>query len=230
MFFAFSGFLMLYYRYGLQRFAYALALLWVASAGFFYYITASELPGEWLVYFERGESVGEDAAERFQLMTFGMIEWVIKKNGFFGSGAGTGSQGAQHFGGGTVLVGSAAEGGLGKVLAELGVPGIFLLLWVGFALLIYMASVCKGVRNDPQVAPMVFCLVGFLGANAVIFTTAHQIFGDAFILILLGLILGFILRAPFISRLSKSNLAVPGVPPPRRRLGRRFADRTAPTG
>jgi len=225
IFLAFSGFLMGYYRFGLQRFAYALIAVALAAGGFYYYITASELPGEWLVYFERSRTTSEDSLERFQLMTWGMLEWVVKRNGFFGSGAGTGSQGAQHFGGGSVLVGAAAEGGLGKVLAELGVPGMALLVWVGVAGMLYIFSVCGGVRKDPRVAPLVYCFVGFLGANIIIFTTAHQIFGDVFILIILGLILGFVMRAPYLTGSAIPLAPVAAAGPVRRRIGRRFARR-----
>ena len=49
--------------------------------------------------------------------------------GFFGLGAGVVSQGGQHFGVDEQLAG-AAEGGLGKVIVELGIPGLIILTWV----------------------------------------------------------------------------------------------------
>lgn len=228
MFIAFAGFLTAYFRFGLQRFAYVLIALGLASGGFYYYITASELPGDWLVYFERSATTSVDAADRFRLMTVDMFHWVIQRNGFLGSGAGTGSQGAQHFGGGTVLVGAAAEGGLGKVLAELGVPGLVLLSWVAVAMLFYIKSVCAGVKQSSRIAPLVYSFVAFIAANSIVFTTAHQIFGDVFILILLGLILGFIMRAPYlVGDWGEKAPQIASPPVTRRRLGRRFAWREA---
>jgi len=228
MFIAFSGFLTGYYRFGLHRFAYALIALAIAAGGFYYYITASELPGDWLAYFERSATTSSDAADRFRHMTVDMFQWVIQKNGFFGAGAGTGSQGAQHFGGGSVLVGAAAEGGLGKVLAELGVPGLLLLVWVGLAMIFYVKSVCAGIQSSERIAPLVYCFVAFLGANTIVFTTAHQIFGDVFILLLLGLMIGFIMRSPYLTDSHQAPpLGTPTLEAPRRRVGRRFANRRA---
>ena len=154
-------------------------------------------------------------------MTIDMFEYVIAQNGFFGSGAGTGSQGAQHFGGGAVLVGAAAEGGLGKVLAELGVPGLLLLVWILAAVGAYVWKAAARIRGDENVAALSYGILAFLAANGIVFTTAHQIFGDVNILIILGLLLGILLRSPYFLR-----APVPVAPPPvKRRIGRRFAHR-----
>lgn len=155
-------------------------------------------------------------------MTVDMFEYVIAQNGFFGSGAGTGSQGAQHFGGGAVLVGAAAEGGLGKVLAELGVPGLILLAWIMTAAVRYIWKAADKVRGDENVAALSYGVLAFLMANAIVFTTAHQIFGDVNILTILGLLLGVLLRGPYFLR-SHTTVA----PKLKRRIGRRFAERTA---
>jgi len=125
---------------------------------------------------------------------------VIARNGILGSGAGTGSQGAQHFGGGSNIVGSAAEGGLGKVLAELGVPGLLLLLWLVISFARYIWSIILYVTRerdvDPSLAKLVFGLVAFLMTNAFVYTIAHQAYGDPFVLIILGFFLGFVMATP----------------------------------
>lgn len=193
------------------------------SAGFFYYISTSELPGEWATYVQRSSTVASDSKERFLLMTGGMLLYVIDRNGFFGSGAGTGSQGAQHFGGGSVLVGSAAEGGLGKVLAELGVPGLILLLWLVVSAGRYVYAAAKHIKPDESVATLAYGIIAFLVANAVVFTTAHQIFGDVNVLLTLGLLAGILLRTPYL--LQRPSVFVP--PARKRRMGRRFAEREA---
>ncbi len=225
-FLSMSGALLTYFQTSMKRLSVVFVLAAILAAGFFFYITTSELPGEWAVYVERSATTHSDSKERFVHMTVGMFQYVIAQNGIFGSGAGTGSQGAQHFGGGSVLVGAAAEGGLGKVLAELGLPGIASLLWVAVALVIYVWTVSNRVRGDENAAPLAYTLMAFLGANAIVFTTAHQIFGDVFILTILGLLLGVLMRSPYLMSGTESG-GLEQLTPVRRRIGRRFADRAA---
>ncbi len=225
MFMTIASALVTYFRVGAGRLTAMLVAASLSLSAFFFYITSSELPGEWSKYVERTTSTSGDSVERFSLMTYGMLEWVIKRNGWLGSGAGTGSQGAQHFGGGAVLVGAAAEGGLGKILAELGLPGVLLVLWVMFATALYIWRAAHYVRFDRNVASLACVLVAFLAANAVVFTTAHQIFGDISILIVIGLFLGTLLRCPyFVNSVEQQPLPVSAI---RRKRGRRFAERTA---
>jgi hypothetical protein len=151
-------------------------------------------------YYERGLNVRNDAADRVSVMTLESFQYVIAQNGIFGSGAGTGSQGAQHFGGGSDIVGFAAEGGLGKVLAELGVPGLVLLLWLAISFARYIWSILLYITHekdvDPFLAKMVFGFLAFLITNGFVYIIAHQVFGDPFVLILLGFFLGFVLAMP----------------------------------
>ncbi len=223
MFLAFTFALITYFRSGSRRLAAVYTVAAIVAAGFYFYITSSELPGEWSVYVQRSSTAAGDSKERFLLMTGGMLLYVIDRNGFFGLGAGTGSQGAQHFGGGSVLVGSAAEGGLGKVLAELGVPGLLLLVWVLFAVGRYVYAAARHIKPDESVAPLAYGIIAFLAANVVVFTTAHQIFGDVNILLTLGLLLGILLRSPYLLR----QQPVIERRTPKRRVGRRFVEREA---
>ncbi len=148
-------------------------------------------------YVERGLSVVADSVERLNLMTIGMFRGIVLRNGFFGAGAGTGAQGAQYFGGGVQLVGGAAEGGVGKVLAELGVPGLLVLLWLFVAAGRTLLRVARFARRAPaHEALRIYGLVAFLPANAAVFLTAHQVFGDPFVLIVLGLVTGSVLAYP----------------------------------
>lgn len=223
MFMAFAAALVTYFRSGAGRLAMVFAIAAVISAVVFYYVSSNELPGEWAAYMDRSASTPSDSGGRLTHMTVDMFQYVIRQNGFFGSGAGTGSQGAQHFGGGAVLVGAAAEGGLGKVLAELGVPGLLLLAWILAAAGVYIWKEARTVRNEENVAALTYGVFAFLAANAIVFTTAHQIFGDVNILILLGLLLGMLFRAPYL--LSPQTAEI--LPPKKRRIGRRFASREA---
>jgi hypothetical protein len=223
IFLALTGGAFWFFAGKLRRLGPVLLLFSLVAAALYYYITSSELPGEWKNYIDRSATAREDSVNRFRHMTVDMFYYVVQRNGWLGSGAGTGSQGAQHFGGGSVLVGAAAEGGVGKILAELGLPGIFFLLCVGWALVRYFDSVGRGVHSDPELGPWFFSVVGFLGANLVVFSTAHQAFGDTFILLLLGIFVGFALRTPYLREdipADEDRVALPRV-----RLGRRFANR-----
>ena len=164
------------------------------------YIASDVVTSEIRPYYERGISVRNDMTERVSVMTTESFEYVIAQNGILGSGAGTGSQGAQHFGGGANIVGGAAEGGLGKVLAELGIPGLLLLLWLVIGLARYMWSIIKYITVvrtvNPSQSKLIFGLVAFLITNAFVYVIAHQAFGDPFVLIVLGFFLGFVMAMP----------------------------------
>lgn len=142
----------------------------------------------------RGEANDETAFDRLYNATVGSLPGAFQENGFLGSGAGSGSQGAQYFGGGSDVVGYGAEGGLGKVLAEVGVPGMALFLWMGYRLAKYIwGTLILLAKGDMRIARLAVGLTAFLSANAIVFITAHQAFGDVFVLLVLGIFLGFIL-------------------------------------
>ena len=161
------------------------------------YLFRDEVVTGFQPYFQREASVRQEAPERFYNMTIGSFRWVIAQNGILGSGAGTGSQGAQHFGGGSDIVGGAAEGGLGKILAELGLPGLGLFLWMGTALFRYFWRLMASFKRDEPIrARLFYGVISFLLANAAVFVTAHQVFGDPFVLVIIGWLLGFVLAIP----------------------------------
>lgn len=138
----------------------------------------------------------------------GSLQWVLAWNGFLGSGAGTGSQGGQHFGA-DPSIGLAAENGPGKVLAELGVPGLLL---VGIVILRLGKYVWNrlGRLRDVGVRRGACGGVALLVANASVFVSAMQVFGDPFILLLLGWFVGFVLAS-----LEPAPTAPPGRVPAR---------------
>ena len=134
MFLCVYGFLLLYFRRGAMKLASFTLVIGLIMAYMSATYVLKDADSDLQKYFERPKEIPQSAVERLEQMTVGSFKSVIDKNGFFGSGAGTGSQGAQHFGGGVSRVGGAAEGGLGKVLAELGLPGLcYILLAFAFA-------------------------------------------------------------------------------------------------
>lgn len=141
-------------------------------------------------YYDRAETVFADVPIRLRTMGIRPIEWAIDSHGWLGGGLGIGSQGAQHFGG----AGSgAAESGLGKLTVELGVPGLVLAIWLALAIGRYIWRMLGILARESKVhANFAYGLVAFLLANAATFSIATQAYGDIFVLLSLGLTLGFL--------------------------------------
>lgn len=206
-------FLLRHFRIGNPRFIRTMLAVTVMGAGLAVFGIATDDTVENIRdASQRAALLQEQVWERMVNLTVGSFTYVIEQNGVFGSGAGTGSQGAQHFGGGSEIVGLAAEGGLGKVLAELGVPGLMIFFWIGIMFSRYIWQTLGGlVKGDPQVARVAMGLAAFLVANGIVFLGAHQIFGDLFVLLLLGTFLGFIIatrRLRFASKLAPTEAGV----------------------
>jgi hypothetical protein len=170
----------------------------LSEVGVFKEMTASTI-GSLLI--TRGNSVQGEAVDRLQNATVNSFEWVIERNGLLGSGAGTGSQGAQHFGGGNRIVGYAAEGGLGKILAELGLHGLlaFLFLLYGIGRYLWRVMTTLSSEGDQLQARLFSGMAAFVLTNLGVYTIAHQAYGDVFVLLIIGWLMGFILAAPSVS-------------------------------
>jgi len=138
----------------------------------------------------------ETFIDRFMLTTVNSFKWVILKNGVMGAGAGTGSQGVQHFG--ETQTGGAAEGGIAKVLAELGIPGLAVALWLFGIVVQYIWKIITYVLHDKLYESLAIGLSAILIAYSMDFTIAHQAFGDPFIMLMMGLIIGFTLAIPLV--------------------------------
>jgi hypothetical protein len=93
----------------------------------------------------------------------------------------------------------AAEGGLGKITLELGIPGLFLIGWIGFLFLRYVWWIVRVTsRYSPKLARLSIGLFSFLLANVAGFAAATQAYGDLFILLILSWTLGFLLAVPVV--------------------------------
>ncbi len=200
LFIAIYAVFLTWFRKGTTKLAYALVVMTAVGFLTYLYFAPKQMDSNVASYYQRGLSVQKDVTERVSVMTVDSFKYVIDHNGILGAGAGTGSQGAQHFGGGAEIVGASAEGGLAKVLAELGVPGLILLFWLAIGLVRYLHSIVRHVKQgDPMRARMTYGLLAFLIANSLVYVVAHQIFGDVFVLIILGFCLGFVLAMPRMS-------------------------------
>ena len=150
------------------------------------------------LYAKRGSTVAGDIPERFQELGLAPVQWAINSFGVLGAGIGTGSQGTQHFG--KTVNSGAAEGGLGKITMELGVPGLVTMLWLLAAFARYVWRLLEALsRASPGHARLAYGLVAYLVANAAAFSVATQAYGDLFVLLMLGWAAGFLLALPKIA-------------------------------
>ena len=147
-------------------------------------------------YVERSKTVFQDAPSRFVELGIAPIMWAYDSFGLFGAGLGVGTQGTQHFGGGGDIAG-AAEGGLGKITLELGIPGLFVMGWLAILIFNHLWRIMRAAsRVSPRIARLSYGLFSFLVANVAAFSVATQAYGDLFILLILSWTLGFLLAVP----------------------------------
>jgi hypothetical protein len=161
-------------------------------------------------YMLRARSVFEDIGDRVANFGFVPVTWAYDQWGFFGAGVGAGSQGIQHFVGDMINRG-AAEGGLGKIMLELGVPGLIVIAWLAFAILGYVNETLDYLAStSPPHARFGYGLVAYLAANVAAFTVSTQAYGDVFILLCLGWSTGFLLALPILA--TRARRSVPDQP------------------
>jgi len=142
------------------------------------------------LYVERGKTAFEDVEDRVQSLGISSIGWAYNRAGFFGAGAGVATQGARFFREWSFGLEGPAEGGFGKITAELGVPGLAITLWLLIAMCRVMWRQLKVIATDPIAAKLAYGFIGLAIANFIAFMVATQVFGDLFVLMLLGVIIG----------------------------------------
>jgi hypothetical protein len=148
-------------------------------------------------YAVRGKSVFVDLPKRVNEVGIQPLVWSVENFGWFGAGLGTGSQGTSQIAEAHNINRWAAEGGLGKVAMELGVPGLFLVGWLVVALGRHLRRLLAAMAKvSPQHARVAYGMVAFLVANAATFSVATQAYSDLFILLILGWCVGFLLAMP----------------------------------
>jgi hypothetical protein len=151
-------------------------------------------------YKERGKSVFADLPKRVNDVGLQPLLFAVDEFGWLGAGLGTGSQGTNSIAEEHNISRWAAEGGLGKVAMELGVPGLLLVIWLAVALAKHLGRQLTAVaKRSPQHARLAYGMVSFLVANAATFSVATQAYSDLFVLLILGWCLGFLLAAPVLA-------------------------------
>lgn len=151
-------------------------------------------------YTVRGSTTFADIPQRFKELGVNPVMWAINGYGWFGAGLGTGTQGAQHVAAAASINRGAAEGGLGKITMELGVPGLLIMAWLALAFFGYVRKLLVvTTRISIPHARMSYGFVAFLVANTASFSIATQVFGDPFVLLMMGWSVGFILAMPVLA-------------------------------
>jgi hypothetical protein len=192
IFFVAQWVLMARFRRGMGRLSIMLLVIGTLAS---YTFTLLEPASPTVHYVERGTTVFGDADDRLSTSVM-LMKSAFNRSGGIGLGAGAGSQGAQYAGvDQSTAVGGSAESGLGKLMVEIGIPGIvislLLLFVVGHRVLKNLRWV--GRMGEKYLVYQV-SFSAFMFANMMTFMVATQVFGDLFILIILGTVGGFILR------------------------------------
>jgi len=188
---------LVYMRRGAQKLL-AVGLIVAVIAGFAVSYLLSQTDAEqgpaFDAYFGRGVSVFASTPQRVEELGLGSLYWATRSAGILGRGAGVASQGSQHFGGGSQLVGGSGEGGLGKIVLELGIPGLILFSWIGLSVAVTLWRMIQHLsRLAPSSALLAAGLVALLAAQVPTFVVASQIYGDPFVLTMVGALFGAIL-------------------------------------
>jgi hypothetical protein len=163
--------------------------------------TQNTLSSEFSRYVEHTENAFQEVPTRFVDLGIAPVMWAYDAFGLFGAGLGAGTQGTQYFGGGWGLswATGAAEGGLGKITLELGIPGLFVIGWIAIWIFRYLWRIMRfASRYSQRMGRISFGLVSFLLANAAGFSVATQAYGDLFILLILSWITSFLLAIPIL--------------------------------
>jgi len=149
-------------------------------------------------YVSRGTSVYGDATNRFVSLGIDPVRWAYNRVGWLGGGVGIATQGAGYYSD-VNIAGGAGEGGLGKIMVELGLPGLFVTFWLAVSAARYLfriieLSALPGL--DSRFLVITLGCVTFLAVNLLTFSVATQLYGDLFVLLILGTVVGLVLSMP----------------------------------
>ena len=159
-------------------------------------------------YAERGKSVFADIPTRVREVGYEPVRSAFEEFGWLGAGLGTGSQGTNDIVEEHNINRWAAEGGLGKIAMELGMPGLIAVAWLLYSLARYFrAELQVLVKASPQHARLAFGFLSFLIANVFTFAVATQAYSDLFVLLLLGWSFGYLLAMPALAARAMAEAA-----------------------
>ena len=179
-----------------------LAVTAVGIAAMIFLLEPSEFFGDDFVeYLDRAASAPGDIWGRFNALGLQAFRRGLEVSGGFGLGVGTLAQtGAANVssirGAGFAYL---TESGLGKIVAELGFPGLFLILPLIWGIWRAMLH-CLRLLSHMSAASSMFeiGLLAFALSNIPFFSAAAGVYGDPFVLILIGISFGSLFAIPCI--------------------------------
>jgi hypothetical protein len=198
-------FLWLISRYGTGRSRQQLYGLVISAAGLAAMVLVLD-PSEFLgddlgEYLNRASSAPDDVWERFNVLGLTAFFRGLSISNGIGLGVGTLAQTgdaavATVTGEGFTFV---SESGLGKVAAELGFPGILLLMILSFGLVQAVHQNLRLIRYlPPSIGVLEIGLLAFVLSNLPFFSAAAGVYGDPFVLILCGISFGSFFAVPLL--------------------------------
>ena len=213
IFFLFQFGLMAWVRWNVRKLALSLitvGFLAIVSLGAF-----QQSSQEANLYMARGGTVYTNIDDRFATAVMLMKSGFSRSEGW-GLGVGAGAQGLAYAGVDTsFLVGGSAESGLGKLMVEIGVPGLVVVLVLIIAFSLQMVRNLALVRRLGDHFVIYQCsFLAFIVANVATFTVATQLYGDMFVLIIIGMVSGFALKIANVALSEASQPATYPVPSP----------------
>lgn len=164
------------------------------------------------IFLNRASTSGDDLGTRLQSQGLDAFFRGLDVGNGLGLGVGAGTNlGNFNAGANRVAVrslGYVSEGGGGRLIVELGIPGLFLIGWILLASLQLLWRNFRFMSSLPSEENALFigCLA-FGVANLLFFFSAAQLYSDPFILIVLGISIGPILAIPVLvySRMQHQN-------------------------
>lgn len=203
-------------RYGPGRSRQQIWGLFISAAGLAALALVLE-PSEFLgddfgEYLARASTAQGDLWNRFSILGLYAAQRGLDISGGIGLGVGTlaqtgaaGVSGVQ--GAGFSFV---SESGLGKIIAELGWPGIAILLMLAWGLLQALFYALRMMRYEPDsIATLELGLVAFALSNLPFFSAAAGVYGDPFVLIICGICLGSVFVVPTTSSQARAVGSAP---------------------
>lgn len=152
-------------------------------------------------YIDRAASAPGGIVERVNALGIVAFERGLKISEGIGLGVGTLAQ----TGAANVAAirgenfGYVSESGIGKVTAELGIPGLIILSGLALGLIRSFARTLPLTRKLPhQTAVLELGLFAFALSNVPFFTSAAGVYGDPFVLIICGVSLGSFFSVPLL--------------------------------
>ena len=150
-------------------------------------------------YISRAGTAQSDLWQRFNVLALYAGQRGLDISGGIGLGVGTlaqtGSAGVANIQGeGFSFV---SESGVGKIIAELGWPGIVILLMLFLGLLRALSYSLRMMKYEPgSTATFEIGMLAFALSNLPFFSAAAGVYGDPFVLIICGLSLGSVFAVP----------------------------------